>query len=83
MTTGKPCHSVHPPTAHTTANQRVPRNLLQELLLLLLVIGVPLLLTVALWQQQISVDPVEAGGGDGAEALPPEQPPPVELVHIL
>ena len=83
-TAGKPCHSVHPPTAHTTANQRLPRNLLQELLLLLLLIAVvPLLLTVTLWlQQQISVDPVEAGGGDGAEALPPEQPPPVVLVHI-
>ena len=64
----------------------MPRNLLQELLLLLLLLiaVVPLLLTVALWlQQQISVDAVEAGGGDGAEALPTEQPPPVELVHIL
>ena len=55
------------------------RELLQELLLLM-DIAVPLLLT--LWQQQISVDAVEAGGGDGVEALPPEQPLPVVLVHI-
>ena len=56
----------------------MPQNLLQELLPPLAALVRLLLLTVAL--QVISVDSVEGRRGDGIEALPPEQPPPVVLL---
>ena len=61
-----------------SVTQSVPQNLLQELLPPLAALVRLLLLTVAL--QVISVDSVEGRRGDGIEALPPEQPPPVVLL---